>query len=425
MAVYFAVLKPGDTILGMNLAHGGHLTHGHHAELLRQALQGRPLRRAQGRRAHRLRRGRDAGATSTSPKLIVAGASAYPRVIDFARIRRRSRTSVGALLMVDMAHIAGLVAGGPAPEPGAARRLRHHHHAQDAARPARRHDPVPAGVRQGDRPGGLPRHPGRAADARHRRQGGVLRRGAAAGVQATTSSRSSPTRRRWPTSCTAQGFRLVSRRHRQPPDAGRRVLARASPARSAEEALDEAGITVNKNTIPFDTNRRWTPAASASARRRSPRAAWAKPEMERIAEPDRRARWRRPTTTRALREGQGRGRSAVPGVPAVPARPGLLDGVRRVLGPGARWPRVARRLRAAPRPAAMAEAVARVVDRRRRAAGRGGHGHRQDAGLPRAGDPRAASGAGLHRHPQPPAADYRQGRAAARAGARRRSAPPA
>ena len=109
LAVYFALLKPGDTVLGMNLAHGGHLTHGspvnlsgsyynfvpygindegflEYDELMEQAME-------------------------VKPKLIVAGASAYPRAIDFAKLREIA-DACGAYLMVDMAHIAGLVAGG-------------------------------------------------------------------------------------------------------------------------------------------------------------------------------------------------------------------------------------------------------------------------------------------------------------------------
>ena len=115
MAVYFAMLEPGDTVMGMNLSHGGHLTHGSpvnmsgkyynfvaygvtdddevidYDALERQALEVRP-------------------------KLIVAGASAYPRVIDFARLRAIADLT-GSLLMVDMAHIAGLVAAGEHPSP--------------------------------------------------------------------------------------------------------------------------------------------------------------------------------------------------------------------------------------------------------------------------------------------------------------------
>ena len=110
MAVYFACLKPGDTILGMNLSHGGHLTHGSpvnfSGKLFNVVSYG--VRRDTGRidydevaalaREHR-------------PAMIVAGASAYPRFIDFARFRAIA-DEVGALLMVDMAHIAGLVAAG-------------------------------------------------------------------------------------------------------------------------------------------------------------------------------------------------------------------------------------------------------------------------------------------------------------------------
>ncbi len=115
MAVYFAVLQPGDTILGMNLSQGGHLTHGSPASfsgrLFRVVSYG-VLRDtetidydqvAQTAREHR-------------PRIIIAGASAYPRVIDFQRFREIA-DEVGAYLMVDMAHIAGLVAAGVHPSP--------------------------------------------------------------------------------------------------------------------------------------------------------------------------------------------------------------------------------------------------------------------------------------------------------------------
>ncbi|MFP4114102.1 MAG: serine hydroxymethyltransferase [Spirochaetota bacterium] len=115
MAVYMTVLKPGDTILGMDLAHGGHLTHGSPANF-------------SGRLYNFVHYGVDresevldydqiaADARRHRPKLIVAGASAYSQVIDFARFRAIA-DEVGAFLMVDMAHIAGLVAAGEHPSP--------------------------------------------------------------------------------------------------------------------------------------------------------------------------------------------------------------------------------------------------------------------------------------------------------------------
>ena len=114
MAVFYAMLKPGDTVLGMNLAHGGHLTHGSPANM-------------SGSYFHAVSYGvNDEGyidydqvleiAKECKPRLIVAGASAYARVIDFKRFREIA-DEVGAYLMVDMAHIAGLVAGGQHPSP--------------------------------------------------------------------------------------------------------------------------------------------------------------------------------------------------------------------------------------------------------------------------------------------------------------------
>ena len=113
-AVYFALIKPGDTVLGMNLAHGGHLTHGSPVNISGNYYNFVPygvndngfidydeLERI---------------AKENSPKLIVAGASAYPRAIDFERISKIAK-EVGAYFMVDMAHIAGLVAAGEHPSP--------------------------------------------------------------------------------------------------------------------------------------------------------------------------------------------------------------------------------------------------------------------------------------------------------------------
>lgn len=115
MAVYAALLQPGDRILGMNLSHGGHLTHGSKASLSGKYFEAHfygvdPETEtidydALARVAEEVR-----------PKLIIAGASAYPRVIDFARFRAVA-DSVGAYLMVDMAHIGGLVAAGVHPSP--------------------------------------------------------------------------------------------------------------------------------------------------------------------------------------------------------------------------------------------------------------------------------------------------------------------
>ena len=115
VAVYLALLKPGDTILGMDLSHGGHLTHGSKASIsgkyfnacfygVDPETETIDYDKVQQR------------AEECRPKLIIAGASAYPRFIDFKRMREIA-DSVGAYLMVDMAHIAGLVAAGEHPSP--------------------------------------------------------------------------------------------------------------------------------------------------------------------------------------------------------------------------------------------------------------------------------------------------------------------
>jgi glycine hydroxymethyltransferase len=115
MAVYFTVLKPGDTILGLSLSHGGHLTHGHPLNFsgIFYHVEAYEVDRTteQIDYDHLMRQ-----AIATKPKMIVAGASAYPRTIDFAKFREAA-DACGAYLMVDMAHIAGLIAAGLHPSP--------------------------------------------------------------------------------------------------------------------------------------------------------------------------------------------------------------------------------------------------------------------------------------------------------------------
>ena len=114
MAVYFALIKPGDTVMGMNLAHGGHLTHGSPVNLSGAYYNFVPYGvNDDGFIDYDVM---ESIAMAEKPKLIVAGASAYPRTIDFARISEIAK-KVGAYFMVDMAHIAGLVAAGLHPSP--------------------------------------------------------------------------------------------------------------------------------------------------------------------------------------------------------------------------------------------------------------------------------------------------------------------
>ena len=115
LAVYFAALEPGDRILGMELAHGGHLSHGHPATLSGRAYEASfygvdpDTERIDYEKAM-------AVATATRPKMVVCGGSSYPRVIDFAKMREIA-DAVGAYLLADVAHFAGLIAGGAYPSP--------------------------------------------------------------------------------------------------------------------------------------------------------------------------------------------------------------------------------------------------------------------------------------------------------------------
>ena len=115
MAVYFAFLKPGDTVMGMNLSEGGHLTHGSPVNMSGSYYNFVEYGVDLGRRRI-INDKLQAQAKEVKPKMIVAGASAYARIIDFKRLREIA-DEVGAMLMVDMAHIAGLVAAGVHPNP--------------------------------------------------------------------------------------------------------------------------------------------------------------------------------------------------------------------------------------------------------------------------------------------------------------------
>ncbi len=115
MAVYFAFLNPGDTIMGMNLSHGGHLTHGSPVSISGSFFN--VVSYGVDKEKERINYDEfESIATEKKPKMIIAGASAYPRIIDFERIGQIAK-KVGALFFVDMAHIAGLVAAGLHPNP--------------------------------------------------------------------------------------------------------------------------------------------------------------------------------------------------------------------------------------------------------------------------------------------------------------------
>ena len=155
MEAYAAVLQPGETILGLNLAHGGHLTHGHHLNFSGKTYKIVPYGVTKETETidyddlEKL-------AEKECPKLIIGGGSAYPRIIDFARMRQIA-DKVGALYLVDMAHFAGLVAGGVHPSPVP--------HAQIVTTTT--HKTLQAGIRRGHRQSCLSRNAGRSAGAHY------------------------------------------------------------------------------------------------------------------------------------------------------------------------------------------------------------------------------------------------------------------
>ena len=189
MSVYVAMLKPGDTILGMNLAHGGHLTHGHPLNFSGKYFKIVPYGVREG--DERLDYDElDRLAKEHRPKIIVAGASAYPRQIDFARIRQTA-DETGVARHDGYGPHRRTGRGRRASQPSAALGFRDDNDAQDPARSPRRDGALQEPVREGPRPRVVPGGSGRAVDAHHRGQGGLLQGSTHAGVPRRTSIRSS------------------------------------------------------------------------------------------------------------------------------------------------------------------------------------------------------------------------------------------
>jgi glycine hydroxymethyltransferase len=250
MAVYMAVLKPGDTILGMNLAHGGHLTHGHPLNFSGKYFNIVPYgvskedERIDYDELERL-------AVEHKPKLIVAGASAYPRVFDFPRIRAIGN-AVGALVMTDMAHIAGLVAGGvhpsPVPHSDFVTTTTHKTLRGPRAGMVLCREPFAKDLDRAVFPGmqGGPLVHVIAAKA-------VCLKEAAEPAFADYQRQIVRNAERLAAVLMAGGYRLVSGgtdNHLMLVD----VFSKGLTGKVAEAALGKAGITVNKNAIPFDRN---------------------------------------------------------------------------------------------------------------------------------------------------------------------------
>lgn len=249
-AAYSAVLQPGDTILGMNLSHGGHLTHGHHLNFSGKTYKIVPYGVRQDTEqidydeVARL-------ADEHKPKMIIAGASAYPRVIDFKRFREIA-DSIGALFLVDMAHYSGLIAAGVYPNPC--------EHADIVTSTTHK-------TLRGPRSGLILAKEkfGKAIDQTvfPGTQGGPLVHIVAAKAicfleamqpefveyqkQVVANAKALGA------SLTEAGFRIISGgtdSHLVLVD----VFAKGVRGKEAEKALDLAHITVNKNAIPFDQN---------------------------------------------------------------------------------------------------------------------------------------------------------------------------
>jgi glycine hydroxymethyltransferase len=249
-AAYMSIIQPGDTVLGLDLAHGGHLTHGHKLN-----FSGK-LYKIVGYQVRKDTEVLDydeleATAVREKPKMIIGGGSAYPRTFDFARMRAIA-DKVGAFFVVDMAHFAGLVAGGVHPSP-----VPHAHIVMTTTHKTLR----------GPRSGLILSQEQFAKDIDRSvfpgQQGGPLMHIVAAKAVAFGEALK-PEFKQYAAQVVAnakvlaealagEGFRIISGgtdTHLMLVD----VFSKGMYGSEAEHALGEAGITVNKNAIPYDTN---------------------------------------------------------------------------------------------------------------------------------------------------------------------------
>jgi glycine hydroxymethyltransferase len=250
MEAYAAVLQPGDTIIGLNLAHGGHLTHGHHLNFSGKTYRVVPYGVTKETETidyddlEKL-------AEKERPKLIIGGGSAYPRIIDFARMRQIA-DKVGALYLVDMAHFAGLGAGGVHPSP-----VPHSHIVTSTTHKTLRGPRAGMILSKQEFAAAIDKvtFPGM--------QGGPLVHIIAAKAVCFREAMQPEFRdyarqivanaKVLADTLAAEGFRIISGgtdTHLMLVD----VFSKGMLGSEAEKALGDAGITVNKNAIPFDTN---------------------------------------------------------------------------------------------------------------------------------------------------------------------------
>ena len=250
MAAYAALIAPGDTVLGLNLAHGGHLTHGHPLNFSGKTYKIVPYgvtRETETIDYDELEK----TAEREQPKLIIGGGSAYPRTIDFARMRRIA-DKIGAFYLVDMAHFAGLVAGGVHPSP-----IPHCHVVTSTTHKTLRGPRAGLILSKQEHAAAIDKvvFPGM--------QGGPLVHIIAAKAVCFHEALQPPFRgyarqivanaKVLAQTLADEGFRIISGgtdTHLMLVD----VFARGMLGSEAENALHDAGITVNKNAIPFDTN---------------------------------------------------------------------------------------------------------------------------------------------------------------------------
>src|SRR5207249_4599248 len=278
-AAYAAVLKPGDTVLGMNLAHGGHLTHGNPLNFSGKTYHIVPYGvRRDDERIDYDELARLAG--EHRPKMIIAGGSAYPRILDFPRFRQIA-DSVGALLLVDMAHFSGLVAGGVHPNPC--------EHADIVTTTTHK-------TLRGPRSGMIlaKAQYGSAIDKAvfPGAQGGPLVHIVAAKAIcflealrpefAAYARQVAENARVLACGLAEQGFRVVSGgtdTHLLLVD----VFSKGVRGKEAQTALERAGITANRNAIPFDTNPPMNPSGMRFGSPAVTTRGFREPEMRDVA----------------------------------------------------------------------------------------------------------------------------------------------